>query len=233
MDFLTRLAQRMTGDLPAVQPRLPTRFEPAAGPRGRVAPGGTIEAEMAAPNPQPASHHGGATEPLQPRPAPPQEVRLINSDAAALYPPPATIIDGALRAALGGLQENPVRPSEALSYQGTPTADRAAVPPLTPLLDGSIHPRPEPRPALRVEARLAHTVAAGSQRSEARPPTGGHPIAEAVAVETAAPTVHVHIGRIDVRASMPPPAPRPAARPAAPRSSLEDYLSGRKGGLQP
>ena len=32
MDFLTRLAHRLTGDLPAVQPRLPLLFEPAAGP---------------------------------------------------------------------------------------------------------------------------------------------------------------------------------------------------------
>ncbi len=33
MDFLTRLAQRVTGELPTVQPRLPVRFEPTAGPR--------------------------------------------------------------------------------------------------------------------------------------------------------------------------------------------------------
>jgi hypothetical protein len=47
-------------------------------------------------------------------------------------------------------------------------------------------------------------------------------------------TVHVHIGRVDVRAVMPPAAPvKPAARPAAPRATLEDYLNGRKGGSQP
>jgi len=237
MDFLTRLAQRTTGALPTVQPRLPARFELAAGPRGEMVPGGAIEAGMAAPNPQPASHHGIVIEPLQPGPASPQDVRIVNSDSAALHPPPATIIDGALRAALGPLQENPVRPSEALSFQGTPTADRAATPPLTPLLDGSIHPTPEPRPALRVKARSAHSahaVAAEPQRSETRPPAGGHPIAEDVTAETAAPTVHVRIGRIDVRAILPPAPPsRPATRPAAPRSSLEDYLSGRKGGSQP
>ena len=234
MDFLTRLAQRTTGALPTVQPRLPARFEPAAGPRGEIAPGAAIEAGMAAPNPPPASHHGIVTERLQPRPASPQDVRSANPDSAALHPPPATIIDGALRAALGPLQENPVRPSEALSIQVTPTADRAAPPPPTPPFGGSIHPRPEPRPALRVEARSARAVAAGTQRSETRPPAGGHPIAEAVTAETAAPTVHVRIGRIDVRAILPPaPSSRPATRPVAPRSSLEDYLSGRKGGSQP
>ena len=37
MDFLTRLAQRMTGELPAVQPRLPARFEAAASTRPEAA----------------------------------------------------------------------------------------------------------------------------------------------------------------------------------------------------
>ena len=228
MDFLTRLAQRTTGALLTVQPRLPARFEPVAGPRGEIAPGAAIEAGMTAPNPLPASHHGIVIERLQPGPASPQDVRIANP---ALHPPPATMIDSALGAALGSLQENPVRPSEALSIQGTPAADRAAPP---PPLGGSIHPRPEPRPALRVEARSARAVAAGTQRTETRPPAAGHPIAEAGTAETAAPTVHVRIGRIDVRAILPPAPPsRPATRPAAPRNSLEDYLSGRKGGSQP
>ena len=173
MDFLTRLAQRTTGALLTVQPRLPARFEPVAGLRGEIAPGAAIEAGMTAPNPLPASHHGIVIERLQPGPASPQDVRIANP---ALHPPPATMIDSALGAALGSLQENPVRPSEALSIQGTPVADRAAPP---PPLGGSIHPRPEPRPALRVEARSARAVAAGTQRTETRPPAAGHPIAEA------------------------------------------------------
>jgi len=52
--------------------------------------------------------------------------------------------------------------------------------------------------------------------------------------EPGPPAIHVHIGRVDVRAVMPSAAPpRPAAPPAAPRATLEDYLSGRKGGSQP
>ena len=45
MDFLTRLAQRLTGELPAVQPRLPLLFEPTAGSARAVEEGG----EMAIP----------------------------------------------------------------------------------------------------------------------------------------------------------------------------------------
>ena len=45
MDFLTRLAQRLTGELPAVQPRLPSLFESTAGSTRAVEEGG----EMAIP----------------------------------------------------------------------------------------------------------------------------------------------------------------------------------------
>jgi hypothetical protein len=42
------------------------------------------------------------------------------------------------------------------------------------------------------------------------------------------PVVRVTIGRVEVRAAAPPPAPRPAAAPpAGPRISLDDYLRGK------
>jgi hypothetical protein len=44
------------------------------------------------------------------------------------------------------------------------------------------------------------------------------------------PTVHVHIGRIEVRAALPPPAnpPQPASPPAPrPGAALADYLQKR------
>jgi hypothetical protein len=44
------------------------------------------------------------------------------------------------------------------------------------------------------------------------------------------PTVQVTIGRIEVRAILPPaPAPQPSARPATPRLSLTDYLKQHAG----
>ena len=42
MDFLTRLAQRLTGELPAVQPRLPLLFEPTAGSARAAEEGGEM-----------------------------------------------------------------------------------------------------------------------------------------------------------------------------------------------
>lgn len=51
----------------------------------------------------------------------------------------------------------------------------------------------------------------------------------AVSGEDAVPTIKISIGRVDVRAVMPPPAPRPApARPGA-SLSLDDYLKHQRG----
>jgi hypothetical protein len=44
-----------------------------------------------------------------------------------------------------------------------------------------------------------------------------------------APTVHVTIGRIEVRAT-PPPVPPPKQRTTPPVMSLDDYLRQRDGG---
>lgn len=46
--------------------------------------------------------------------------------------------------------------------------------------------------------------------------------------QSAAMSVHVHIGRVEVRAVMPLPEPPPSVRPE-PALSLQDYLAGRRG----
>jgi hypothetical protein len=49
----------------------------------------------------------------------------------------------------------------------------------------------------------------------------------------APPTVHVTIGRLEVRASSPPAAPRPrAVAPQAPKLGLDEYLRARSGGAR-
>jgi len=50
------------------------------------------------------------------------------------------------------------------------------------------------------------------------------------AVPPARPTVQVSIGRIEVRAVRPPPAPPVPHAPVGPRVSLEEYLQERNGG---
>jgi hypothetical protein len=66
-------------------------------------------------------------------------------------------------------------------------------------------------------------------------PTRPMPAAEHVDTTTlppSAPTIHVTIGRIEVRAIVPPapPAPRPPAPRSAPTTSLHDYLKQRREG---
>ncbi|MCY7324304.1 MAG: hypothetical protein LH660_21505 [Phormidesmis sp. CAN_BIN36] len=48
--------------------------------------------------------------------------------------------------------------------------------------------------------------------------------------DPATPTIHVTIGRVDVRAMTPPHAPRSPAPPPQPQLSLDAYLQSRKGG---
>ena len=69
------------------------------------------------------------------------------------------------------------------------------------------------------------------------PPPANQPIdvslVDNVALEQTAPpaaeppVVHVHVGRIDVRAPA-PPAPPAESRLREPRMSLDDYLEGRR-----
>ncbi|MEH1828425.1 MAG: hypothetical protein V7L22_24330 [Nostoc sp.] len=48
--------------------------------------------------------------------------------------------------------------------------------------------------------------------------------------DPATPTIHVTIGRVDVRAMTPPSAPRSPAKPPQPQLSLDAYLRSRQGG---
>ena len=233
MDFLTRLAQRTIGTLPTVQPRLPARFESAAGTRPGTIYFSEVAAETSPPDRRSPAPSMSMIEHPQPGPAVFEDTQPAHPIPTAKGPPRATITEVARPEVQSSRQSNAALPPKTLFGQDPPAILGSAAEPIQPLYDRSIRPTRQPRPALRVDVRSAHAVAAGTQRSETRLPAGGHPIAEAITVETAAPTVHVHIGRIDVRAIMPPAPPRPTARPVAPRSSLEDYLSGRKGGSQP
>lgn len=50
--------------------------------------------------------------------------------------------------------------------------------------------------------------------------------------EAAPPTIRISIGRIDVRAIAPQPAPQKAAPPPSPKVSLDDYLRKQSGGAR-
>jgi hypothetical protein len=229
MDFLTRLAQRLTGELPAVQPRLPLRFEPAAG-IAQPAPFPADENRLPAPEPPWALQ---AAVPST-RPAPIQRAQV---------PEAVVQSDAPVRRSLSGAESARPAASPAAdvsrnripsSFDTIPDPERRPPPPNA---QSPRRVRVEIRPAAANSASLPPpadsrrgVAALGQMNDQAQQlPANG-----TTASGPTPPTVHIHIGRVDVRAVMPPAAPpRPASRPAAPRATLEDYLSGRKGGSQP
>ena len=247
MDFLTRLTQRMTGELPTVQPRLQGRFEPSAttphleatdlefetaaetaevpyieaaalesetavkptaasAPRRRpIVVGQPLEPAAAFPMTRPSIHQGTAVPVPLSQPA--------STHLADHFITPRVSEDVQRPAEVPALGERPVtRQIAAEPAASTP----AAVQPASRLpVQVEVRPAPLPSP-------LPGAQTLAGERAVGR-----------IAATDAPPTVHVRIGRIDVRAVMPLALPpRPVSRPAAPRTSLEDYLSGRKGGSQ-
>jgi hypothetical protein len=235
MDFLTRLAQRLTGELPVVQPRLPLLFEPTAGSARAVEEGG----EVAIP---------AAREPEELTP-PPLSTRLAPTAPAPLAPRDAPLRLDPLRPPMNlpGLTElSPtpalpfLAPKEGRDISGGPSGETSA----HTILQPASHLTPPRRavpvlirpaastgtPPISTSTALRRSAVARAMHDAAKPGRVGGTGER----EQGPPAIHVHIGRVDVRAVLPSAAaPRPAAPPAAPRATLEDYLSGRKGGSQP
>jgi len=232
MDYLTRLAQRMNGDIPTVQPRLPFIFEPDTGI-------GRSPATFAEP---------GRAAPSEPAESLPDGIPLHRPRPAAVLPAPAANV------ADSAPHRIPLNDAERVRQPPPPAARESVAPASVPFVAKDTFrerqdrpPAPklsEPRRSVPVTIRPVTGSATqpppptGSRRGAVTPPMNREAYAERAdgpnAEHPASPTVHVRIGRVEVRAVMPPAAPsRPAARPTAPRTTLEDYLSGRKGGSQP
>jgi hypothetical protein len=225
MSFLARLIERHLGDAPApfplLEPRLPSRFEPAAPAAAPQAPGWDVEAPHA-----PAAGISGPP-PAAPV-APESRARRETSEGAARRA-------GATPAALGTVSAT----VQAAASRVAP-ADRARA--LSPVIEGpaAAPVRPSTAPDGPGPAPPSGTP---DERSPARSPTAARPSlrpavpsSRAIRAERDRPeprggrTIHVTIGRVDVRAVTAPAATPP--RPNAPveTSSLEDYLRGRAGG---
>jgi hypothetical protein len=222
MTFLARLIERHLGDVPApfpiLEPRLPSRFEPAApaaavwtgewdveGPRDPE-PRISAAPPSARVTPQRAER-GVLPEGAMPRTGVmPTALGTVSAPLHTATSPAGVpralspVVDGQTAAPARQSMAPPARDSAPVS--GTP-AERPAAP-----------PRTAAPPSLRPPAPASRAIRAERERAESR---GG-------------PTIHVTIGRVDVRAvvaSVPAP-PRPPA--PAETSSLEDYLRGRAGG---
>jgi hypothetical protein len=138
-----------------------------------------------------------------PSPPPPRPAP-VTEDRATLGPPPRTRRAGTVEPVAP--REEPPRPA-VLPRPSPPPAAQA--------------PRPAPPTRVLVEPRV-------SVAPPAPPPVPSAPIRAAEAPE---PTIHVTIGRIEVRATPPPAQPSRPRQAASSALSLEEYLRRRsKGG---
>lgn len=222
-DFLTRLAQRSMGAAPLISPRLPSLFAPPEEPNiGITDPAaviGTAQGTTIAPAPAPSHATAPAAPPhIEPR--------------ASVYPLQDTVTPEA------AIKQNAARRSERTEPHVEP-----APTPLVPNVQANTPAVPQPAHTASPFAPLAEPRAeSGNQDGRAAPGpwlpllpqrktepaavlpamADDRPAAQAA---PAAPTVHITIGRVEVRANIatPPAAPRPrtASQPAL---SLSDYL---------
>lgn len=235
-----RLAQRVFGEMPTVQPYLPPLFapgptlagdaapawaledtavplgmavaaetRPAAVPRQPVPPAAVLPAPGLAATPVPALAEAAAV------PEPPARRQALGE---VLPPAPHEVIDETVLLAPEAL------PAPGVTARGTPLAAATAVSMPAPTPRATPPPAAPLVPALRrAQEDAAPAVAPRRESTSATQPE----VPEA-------PSIRVTIGRIDVRAVLPPappvpPAPRPRPQSAA-KMSLDDYLRARRGG---
>jgi hypothetical protein len=123
------------------------------------------------------------------------------------------------RSVISSVRQPEISPerSEPNSSPVTTGAERGSLSPsrIIPVKESpAIRPAPIPAPAIEVTSRQSRSAAWGS--------------IDAPQLASPAPTIHITIGRIEVRAT-PPPVSGAKSRPAAPVMSLDDYLRQRGG----
>lgn len=228
MSYLTTLAQRTLGSGLAIRPLLPTVYQRVRDDGRHPAPGRVLSDRVAPvlPTSVPATSVGQPTDiaPTMAAPTMPPAAQATTGPVPLL---PDERIPSLPRSVL------PARSVEVIMRDAAPSDQTATAPaaagdsraelvrsdPVRTVRPGAIQPArdaqgaaPHPAaPRTRDQARASESAS----RQERTPPD----------------TVHVHIGRIDVRAA---PAPAGtgagAPRPAMKRTSLADYLSAGSGG---
>jgi hypothetical protein len=233
-DFLTRLAERQISDAPGVTPRVPSRFAPAEPAPPAVEP---------LPQPQPlvvASPIAsvleraavGRVEPHADSPAPAEAPPSTAERRAIEIPvPPDRTATPAKQAVVPAPTRRPAPIDERF------VADRRTPPPGNDL---PREPRAEPRDGIRATSNLVppsprHPIPEPTvlvRRPPAVMPPTGHRSEreEPTPLRAEPPVVTVTIGRVEVRAIVPPPAPERPKADARKALSLEEYLERRHGG---
>ena len=230
-DYLHNLVARTLGQAPLVQPRLASRFETAqAGGEPDLA---LLDVEHRPAHPpvlhppdtdskEPDTPHRLAVPPgAEPTRA---ATDLDIAPATTSAPPPS---NSAIELARG--QPAPLVPVAA---QEVTLVVQPVAPPILPsapaLMASEAQDNPrEHWPAverIRPSAGWVEPLAAPSAAAPA--PTRRQPAVD----PPPAPTIRVTIGRVEVRAVLPPPAPARTPAPATPKLSLDEYLRSRNGG---
>ncbi|MCL4266854.1 MAG: hypothetical protein KJ069_26980 [Anaerolineae bacterium] len=207
-----------------------TAVPPSAAPATAVPPAPVKSATLPAPASQPtATHRAGQhhlpkvapSDASQPTlPVQPANIPVIRpSSSAPITPRPAP-------------PDHPTEPRPAREVHTTVTI-REQTTKLTPVPETAAKTKPmlaevvreqpiQPAPPTAIPVQTKPFTPASNR------PTNHQPVVTKPAEPT--PTVQITIGRIEVRATPPPPAKAEKKQPSAPMMSLDDYLRQRNGG---
>ncbi len=252
MNYLAALIERALGTAFSIRPRVPTAYEPAPGRPLREPFADRLAAEPLAESVDGSQEQ--AVRIIPPAAAP------IRGPAADATPAPVTSARPPTRPLSSGERLNPVLPSDTTRRPAGSLADafREAPPSADPALasvpgdpvwpsgaaqdmgrmarsradEGTSVSLPEVRPRSELQtAPAGHSVAAPAPPRIAQPARIDPSAAPARAASADVATVHIRIGRVEVRALLQPGpgTPAPSARPAPRRQPLEEYLAGRGG----
>lgn len=238
-DYLTRLAERALGLAVSVQPRLPGRYAEPVVPA--EAGGFTLVSEpgIVAPSPITSPPRDGVSEPAPRVGAKPVSARSVGAPERARDSLPESGMASPVVRLTEAVPANPLVSSPA----STPIS-KPAVPPtgLASVAPAALFGAPPEATVLRtvpVPAAAVQPVAPEYYRpllpKQTPPPIWA--VRPAPAITAQPPTVRIHIGRVEVRAStgaQPEPVPFKSKPEPAPSLSLGDYLRrGRKPGERP
>lgn len=222
-DFLTRLAQRSMGTAPLIAPRLPSLFAPVEESNSHIADTAAVTN---------AAHNTTlVSTPLQ-SPAIGRTDHTFIEPCANSYPPQRPIPPEAAPAA--SIDTTPLRVDSTLvplvetaaqaNAQTTPTLATPVAPQPAAPLEPPIATRKQDTPTAAPESWLP-LLPQPKAESAAAFPAVADTSAGADTGTPPAPTVHITIGRVEVRANIATPRAAPRSRAASkPALSLGDYL---------
>jgi hypothetical protein len=230
-DFLSHLLERAHASAPVLERRRPSIFEATAETESEALSslGGEVDSvdlESSVPNetlpPAPSRDHPLRRATI----APAEEEHEIATDGPARRRP---VADNP------GVKPPPLLPNEsrekppARSPAQPERVEREATPPLR-IVEQISATEPAPaRPLPRPPSLTPVSARKGERETQSAPRQ--KPKREATDLApNSPPNIQITIGRLEIRATTPPPAVAARPRPTSPRLSLDDYLRARSGG---